>query len=132
MAGVTGVSGTLGAGVESPFCSLLFRFFPGVSIVESAAGLYVLTSLRKRNDGATGKENALRLALLLCLFFWGGGGEGSSSQELSFTGVISVNRPFPNSCEQRHKNPGNFSGPTSNIHNYSSSPSVLLSGSLSC
>ena len=74
MAGVTGVSGTLGAGVESPFCSLLFRFFPGVSIVESAAGLYVLTSLRKRNDSATGKENALRLALLLCLFFWGGWG----------------------------------------------------------
>ena len=65
MAGVTGVSGTLGAGVESPFCSLLFRFFPGVSIVESAAGLYVFTSLRKRNDSATGKENALRLALLL-------------------------------------------------------------------
>lgn len=108
MAGVTGVSGTLGAGVESPFCSLLFRFFPGVSIVESAAGLYVFTSLRKRNDSATGKENALRLALLLCLFLWGGGGEGSSSQELSFPGVISINRYFPNSFEQSRKSSGNF------------------------
>ena len=116
MAGVTGVSATLGAGVESPFCSLLFRFFPGVSIVESAAGLYVLTSLRKRNDSATGKENALRLVLLLCLFFWAGGGEGGSSQKLSFSGVISINIPFPNSFEQRHKSAGNFSGPTTNIH----------------
>ena len=84
MAGVTGVSGTLGAGVESPFCSLLFRFFPGVSIVESAAGLYVFTSLRKRNDSATGKENALRLALLLCLFLWGVGVGGAQVKSFLF------------------------------------------------
>ena len=84
VAGVTGVSGTLGAGVESPFCSLLFRFFPGVSIVESAAGLYVFTSLRKRNDSATGKENALRLALLLCLFLWGVGVRGAQVKSFFF------------------------------------------------
>lgn len=108
MAGVTGVSGTLGDGVESPFCSLLFRFFPGVSIVESAAGLYVFTSLRKRNDSATGKENEITLGSSFMSFPLGGGGEGSSSQELSFSGVISIDRYFPNSFEQSRKSSGNF------------------------
>ena len=107
MAGVTGVSGTLGAGVESPFCSLLFRFFPGVSIVESAAGLYVFTSLRKRNDSATGEETHYAW-LFFYVFSFGGGGEGSSSQELPFSAVISINRYFPNSFEQSRKSSGNF------------------------
>ena len=45
-----GVSGTLGPGADSPFSSDLFRFFPGVGIVESAAGLYVFTSLVKKKQ----------------------------------------------------------------------------------
>ena len=53
-------------------------------------------------------------SLMSFLLGRGGGGEGGSSQELSFSGVISINRYFPNSFEQRHKSRGNFSGPTSN------------------
>ena len=41
-------------------------------------------------------------------FSLGGGGEGSSSQELSFSAVISINRYFPNSFEQSRKSSGNF------------------------
>ena len=46
--GVLGVTGTLSPGVESPFSSDLFRFFPGVAMVESVAGLYDITTLRKK------------------------------------------------------------------------------------
>ena len=45
--GVLGVTGTLSPGVESPFSSDLFRFFPGVAMVESVAGLYDITTLRQ-------------------------------------------------------------------------------------
>lgn len=45
--GVLGVTGTLSPGVESPFSSDLFRFFPGVAMVESVAGLYDITRLRQ-------------------------------------------------------------------------------------
>ena len=53
VAGVVGVTGMLSAVADSPFsASDLFRFFPGVGIVESLTGLYVFTSLIRKESNA--------------------------------------------------------------------------------
>jgi len=53
---VLGVTGTLWPGAASPFSSDLYLFFPGVAIVESAAGLYDITTLLYQKANKTKKK----------------------------------------------------------------------------